>query len=453
LRKITIIGAGLTGTLLAIFLGRRGYSVEIIERNSDPRSSTLKPGKSINLTLCERGIKILEKAGLYDSIAKLWVPAYGRYIHLNNNETEIQPYGNHNEALYSISRQNLNSLLLIEALKHGNVSITFNTKCMNYDIESSKITLLDENHHHKDYSFDTLIAADGVHSSIRKQMQRNIGFNFSQVYSKHINKELSIPAEQARKHNLDKKYIHIWPRNEIMIIAFPNLDDSFTCTLQLPADNHPVSFSQITNESDLLLHFNQLFPGVNDLMPNLVEEYFHNPQIPMMTVRCSPWNVSDRILLIGDAAHGIWPSYGQGANAGFEDCSELDECLSLHPDNFNAAFVEFQKNRKENVDTIADLSENHFDEIRRLVADSNFLLKKKLERQINLLFPSEYFSTYSRVAFTTMPYRQAVSMESDYNQIMNKILSIPELVTQLGSDISNKLIYQVMNQSRLGEIQ
>ena len=230
MKKITIVGAGLTGTLLAILLAKRGCVVEIIERNNDPRLGFKKTGKSINLTLCKRGIKILEKAGLVSEIQKWWVPVYGRHIHLSEKQTETQPYGNHNEALYSVSREKLNFLLLTAALKFPNVSISFNKKCMGYDLACSKIFITNENQTKEEILFDTLIAADGVHSAIRVQMQRNAGFNYSQFYSKHVNKELNIPADKAIENNLKKNYIHIWPRSEYMIIAFPNPDESFTCT-------------------------------------------------------------------------------------------------------------------------------------------------------------------------------------------------------------------------------
>ena len=450
MRKITIVGAGLSGTLMAILLAKRGYMIEIIERNNDPRLGLKKTGKSINLTLCKRGIKVLEKAGLKSEIQKWWVPAYGRHIHLSENQTETQPYGNHNEALYSVSREKLNFLLLTAALKFTTVSILFNKKCIGYDLDDSKIYVINENNSKEEILFDTLIAADGVHSAIRVQMQRQVGFNYSQFYSNHINKELTIPADKALENNLKKNHIHIWPRSEYMIIAFPNQDESFTCTLQLPVDNNEISFSKIKTEMDLYSKFNKLFPGVTALMPNLTEDFFQNPEIPMLTIRCSPWNVSNKVLLIGDAAHGVWPSYGQGANAGFEDCAELDECISRHPLDFQTAFVEFFMKRKENVDAIADLSENHFKEIRHLVADPNFLLRKKIERQINLLFPSEYFSTYSRVAFTTMPYKQAVSLEKHYNQMVSQLLTFPEIKLQPDSTQSKNLIYQTMNQFQQG---
>lgn len=447
MKKITIIGSGLTGTLLAILLGRRGYSVQIYERSEDPRQNLMKFGKSINLTLCKRGINVLEKAGLGTEIQKIWVPAYGRYLHLGETKFETQPYGNYGEALYSISRQQLNSLLLSVALKTSGVSIAFGTKCLGYDLLQSTISVVDKHQCRTELSFDTLIAADGVYSTIRNQMQRSFGFNYSQFYSKHVNKELTIPAEKAKEYKLKQNYIHIWPRNEFMIIAFPNPDDSFTCTLQFPTDGNNISFEKLNSESELLYHFSNLFPGAIALMPNLIEEFFHNPKIPMITIRCSPWNVSDKILLIGDAAHGIWPSYGQGANAGFEDCEALDECMVRYPDNILAAFIEFQKKRKVNVETIADLSENHFNEIRHLVADPKFLLRKRIERKMNLLFPTEYFSLYSRIAFTTLPYNQAVKIESSYSQIINELIMLPEIVSDPDSVESEKLIYDIYERS------
>jgi kynurenine 3-monooxygenase len=227
-----------------------------------------------------------------------------------------------------------------------------------------------------------------------------------------------------------------------MIIAFPNPDDSFTCTLQLPFDDNNISFKRLNSKSDMLYHFQTLFPEAMMLMPKLAEEFFQNPAIPMMTVRCSPWYIEDKILLIGDAAHAIWPSYGQGANAGFEDCEILIQCLEQNQDNILASFTEFQEKRKPNLDTIADLSENHFNEIRHLVADPNFLLRKRVERKMNLLFPSEYFSLYSRIAFTTIPYKQAVEQELLYSKMIDELLQSQEILLDPDSDESEKLIHR-----------
>lgn len=442
MKKITIIGAGLTGTLLGILLGRQGYSVQIYERNKDPKHTFVKHGKSINLTLCKRGINALEKAGLMHEVQKLWVPVYGRCLHLGESQLEIQPYGNYGEALYSISRQELNALLLSVAQKTSGVSVRFGLKCVGYNLSRSTIFLIDEHQSQTELPFNTLIAADGSYSTIRSQMQRSFGFNYSQFYSKHVNKELTIPTENAKEYKLHQNYIHIWPRNEFMIIAFPNHNGSFTCTLQLPADDNNISFRKLNSESNMLYHFRKLFPDAISLMPNLVEEFFQNPEIPMMTVRCSPWYVEDKILLIGDAAHGIWPSYGQGANAGFEDCEILSECMKQHPDNMLASFIEFQDKRKTNLNTIADLSENHFNEIRHLVTDPNFLLRKRIERKMNLLFPSEYFSLYSRIAFTTIPYKQAVERELFYNKVIDELLTSQEIILDPDSNESEKLIYK-----------
>lgn len=442
MKEVTIAGAGLTGTLLSILLAKQGYSVRLYERNKDPRTSFVKGGKSINLTLCKRGISALEMAGLGEAVQELWVPVYGRCLHLNESSLELQPYGNYGEALYSISRQDLNSLLLSAAQKTSGVSVEFGLKCMGYDLEKSSVLFIDENQNQIESPFATLIAADGVHSAIRYQMQRNHGFDYSQFYSKHVNKELSIPAELAKQYKLEKNHLHIWPRNEFMIIAFPNRDGSYTCTLQLPFEGNDISFKNLNTESELLHHFQKLFPDAIPLLPNLIEEFFKNPEIPMVTVRCSPWHIQDKVLLIGDAAHGIWPSYGQGANAGFEDCEVLCECMAKTPDDFLVSFAEFQERRIQNLNAIADLSENHFNEIRHHVADSKFLLRKKIERKMNQLFPSEYFSLYARVAFTKTPYKQAVDMESFYHGLIDELLKIPEIVLSPDSSESEKLIYK-----------
>lgn len=441
MKKITIIGAGLTGSLLAILLGNRGHEITIYERNPDTRKIPLKSGKSINLTLCKRGLNALEKSGLGAEIHNLSSRAYGRFLHLEGSKSEIQLYGNHNESLYSISRHALNCLLISAAEKTPGVKIQFNAKYLEYDINSSTICIENDKQSISHIPFDLLIAADGVYSKVRQQMQKYQGFNYSQYYSKHSNKELKISADKAIQYNLSQNYLHIWPRNECMLIGFPNPDKSFTCHLQMPIKDHEISFNAIDSEEKLFSVFNELFPDAVPLISNLAEDFFNNPQIPMLTVRCSPWNVSDKILLIGDAAHGIWPSYGQGVNAGFEDCIELDECLNKNSNTLDA-FNEFQKRRKNNSDIIADLSENHGKEIRELVADSDFLFRKKLERKINSLYPDEYFSLYSRIAFTDISYENAVKMESQYRYIIDELLSNPEIKNEMNSAQSLKKIHE-----------
>ena len=442
MKEITIIGAGLTGLLLSILLGKRGHAVKVYEKNQEPKNNFIKYGKSINLTLCKRGINALQAAGLIGKLKKIWVPAYGRCLHLPGSQIEIQPYGNHNEALYSISRRELHSLLLSEARETSGVSVLFGLKCIGYDLSRQVVSLIDKSQQKIEKNFKILIGADGIYSVIRGQMQRNFGFNYSQFYSAHANKELTLPTENAKKYQLKPNHLHIWPRGEFMIIAFPNPDGSFTCTLQLPLDDNSVSFKKINSKSDMLYHFQKLFPDAMSLIPRLTEEFFDNPEIPMMTVRCSPWHLEDKILLIGDAAHAIWPSYGQGANAGFEDCDELIKSMEQHPDNLLAAFTNFQIERKSNVDTIATLSENHFNEIRHLVASKEFLLRKRVERKMNMLFPSEYFSLYARIAFTTIPYKHAVERELYYSKMIDELLQSKEVLLNLDSKESERLIYK-----------
>ncbi len=445
MKEVTIIGAGLTGLLLSILLEQRGYIVKIYERSTDPRRHLLKEGKSINLTLCTRGRSALHKAGILDKVNKLCVASYGRCVHPIDSKMQIQPYGNFKEALFSISRRELHLLLLAEASSLTNISIFFEHKCTGYDLEKSIIFFETKHDQIKEQSFQTLFAADGSYSGIRYQMQRNRGFNYSQFYSLHANKELTIPAHKVKEYKLKENHLHIWPRGEFMIIAFPNPDSSLTCTLQLPNESDGFSFNNLKNEADLLRYFNKYFPELILLMPNLVDDFFQNPEIPMMTVRCSPWYISDKILLIGDAAHAIWPSYGQGANAGFEDCEILVDLIENNQNDMNATFEQFQKLRKPSADSIADLSEKHFHEIRSLVAIPNFQLRKKLERKMNTIFPSEYFSLYCRIAFSKIPYQVAVEQEKTYSKIIDELLTKEEILSNLDSDQSLQTIHDVYN--------
>ncbi|ETO92076.1 FAD-dependent oxidoreductase [Legionella oakridgensis] len=443
MNKVTIIGAGLTGCLLAVLLGRKGYQVEIYEKRDDPRGISEDSGRSICLTLCVRGLNILKKVRLEQEVYALSTPVIGRCIHLSHDNVEVQPYGNYGEALYSISRKALHDILIDTALKLPTVAIHFKKAFTQYDLSRSTITLNDN----KAARFELLIGADGVYSKVRHQLKSNVRLNYSQ----YSNKELVIPAESAIKANLSRSHLHLWPRGEFMLLAFPKRDHSFICTLQLPTNDHPMSFQAINTQAKLRSLFNTLYPDVFPLIPNLEDAFFGKPEIPMVTVRCSSWHVDGKVALIGDAAHGIWPSYGQGMNAGFEDCDELVNCLLQHPNDTLQALTAYQKLRKINTDIIADLSENHFNELKHHVADSDFLIRKKIERYANLLFPSEYFCTYSRISFTTMPYSKAQALEYYDEQIINQILAHPEVRANPDSLKAKDKIYEIIISMRQKE--
>jgi kynurenine 3-monooxygenase len=429
--KILITGGGLVGTLLAMYLSKRGNEVDVFERHPDLRQASIRSSSSINLTLCERGLKSLAGVGLGREIYDLAIPAYGRLIHSQEGELTYQPYGNNQEAIYSISRSDLNIALIDFAERHFDINFHFNKKCVGLNLNT--LTAQFEDTMDKRVSSeqaDIVFGADGAYSAIRFQLQKTNRFNFSQQYWEQGYKELKIPPTADGKWALEKNVLHIWPRGNYMLIGFPNRDGSFTCALHIPFEGE-LSYESIKTEADLRSFFEEAFPDVVERIPNLVEDFFSRTLNSMVTVRCNPWSFNDRVILIGDAAHAIYPSYGQGANAGFEDCATLDRCIEKYGQDWQAVFREYEKVRKPNTDAIADLCIEHFIEIRDLVGDPQFLLRKQIERKLNQLSPERYASLYSMITFTCLPYTEARRIDREQSVLVDKIMNIEGIEDKL----------------------
>lgn len=440
--RIIIIGAGLVGSVLAMFLARKGYKVDVYERQPDLREVDTQGGRSINLTLCDRGFKALDDIGVGQIIRGISVPAYGRLIHDVKGSVALQPYGNNNEAIHSISRSNLNKALLNFAEQNFDIAFHFNQKCLGIDLNSATVELehLRSGRITRQKS-DRVFGSDGAHSRVRLQMQKK-RFDFCQHYWQQGYKELDVPVSTGG-WTAEKNVLHIWPRGSYMLIGFPNIDGSFTCSLHIPFEG-PLSFEAIKTQADLLKLFKSDFPDVIDRMPNIVEDFFKNPPNPMVTIKCSPWTFQDKVSLIGDAAHAIYPSYGQGANAGFEDCTTLDECLDEHGEDWKRVLTEYEKRRKPNTDAIADLCVEHFIELRDLVGDSRFLLKKEIERRINLRYPEKYKDLYSMITFTCMPYTEALRIDREQRAILDRLMEVEAIQDKLASGEITNLIDEAM---------
>lgn len=440
--RIMIIGAGLVGSVLAMFLARRGYKVDVYERQPDLREVETQGGRSINLTLCERGFKALDDIGVGHIIRGISVPAYGRLIHDVKGGVTLQPYGNNNEAIHSISRSELNKALLNFAEGNFDIAFHFNQKCLGVDLSSATV----EFEHLRSgrisrQTSDIVFGSDGAHSIVRSQMQKK-RFDYCQHYWQQGYKELGVPSS-TEGWTSEKNVLHIWPRGGYMLIGFPNTDGSFTCSLHVPFEG-PISFEAIKTQADLLGLFESSFPDVIERAPNIVEDFFRNPPNPMVTIKCSPWTFHDRVSLIGDAAHAIYPSYGQGANAGFEDCVTLDECLDEHGEDWKTVLTEYEKRRKPNTDAIADLCVEHFIELRDLVGDSRFLLRKDIERRINLRYPEKYKDLYSMITFTCMPYTEALRIDGEQRAILNRLMEVEAIQDKLASGEITSLIDEAM---------
>lgn len=411
--NIVIIGAGLCGSLLALRLAQRGYKVEMYESRPDLRTTDISAGRSINLALSDRGFKALRLCGVEEKAREICIPMYGRLMHDREGNTFASNYsGREGEYINSISRGDLNGILLTEAEKHENVNIYFNKECTSVDIESMVAHFKNhENNQEFSVDGDVIFGTDGAGSALRKSyyLERKFLFSYSQNFLSHGYKELEIPADKLGNHQISKDHLHIWPRGEYMLIALPNLDGSFTVTLFLSYDEGKYNFNNLTSEEKITEFFEKEFSDALALIPSIKDEFLNNPTGALGTVKCSPWHYQNKTMLMGDAAHAIVPFYGQGMNASFEDVTVFDEVLDAHEGDWKTIFKAYEKARKEDTDAIADLAIDNFYEMRDHVANPLFKQKRKLEMDLEKTFPTEYFSKYSMVTFNEeIPYAEAM---------------------------------------------
>ncbi len=437
---ITLIGAGLNGPLLALGLVRRGFRVEIYERRPDMRHARMSAGRSINLALSTRGIHALSQAGLWGEMRDIIIPMKGRMMHAVTSNLTFQPYGkNESEVINSISRAELNIALMNAAEAQG-VKISFQQRCMRMDVRTGALELRDENTgEERILEASVVIGCDGSASAIRNGMLNLNRFNFSQQYLDYGYKELTIPANPGGKHALETNALHIWPRGNYMLIALPNVDGTFACILFLPFEGAD-SFAQLPTHSAVREFFQTRFPDVIPLMPDLVENFFANPTAAMVTIKCSPWHVEGRALLLGDAAHAIVPFFGQGINSGFEDCTCLLDLLDRHGADWERVFVEFEAARKINTDAIADLALENFVEMTDRVADPRFLLRKKIELALESKYPQVFVPKYSMVTFHRIPYAIALRRGRVQDALLAELCEEIERVEDLDWSKADRLI-------------
>lgn len=392
---------------MAIYLARAGARVTLVERRPDPRRAGAAAGRSINLAISTRGLHALAGVGLEKPVLDMSVSMRGRMIHSSSGSTVFQPYGTEaHQAIRSVSRGGLNQLLLEAAEKEAEGSVLFDSPCRDVDLERGSV-IVEQSGERKEIAGDWVLGADGAFSAIRARMQRTDRFNYQQFYLDHGYKELTIPAAAGGGFAMEPEALHIWPRGGYMMIALPNQDGSFTCTLFWPFSGAN-SFENLQSESQVDEFFSRNFPDARPLMPDLGAEYFENPTSSLVTVRCAPWSHADRVVMLGDACHAVVPFYGQGANASFEDCVILDECLSRHPADLGKAFREYETVRKEHVDVLSDLALENFIEMRDHTASALFRGKKRLERVLHRLFPRRFVPLYTMVTFSRLLYGDAV---------------------------------------------
>jgi kynurenine 3-monooxygenase len=441
-KQINIIGAGLVGSLVSIYLAKRGYKVDIYERRPDMRKANISAGKSINLALSDRGWRGLEGVGIADEIKKIAIPMYGRFIHNRDGSNTFFPYGKKDQAIYSVSRAEINMRLMDLAEQQANVKIHFNERCT--QVDRATLTSHFENDttkHATKATSDILFGADGAFAASRLNMQLSSDrFEYKQHYIEAGYKELIIPPGKNGEFLLEKNALHIWPRGSFMMIALPNPDGNFTCTLFLPFEGEK-SFANLKTKEAVKKFFDEEFPSAVPLMPTLLDDFMNNPVSSLVTVKCFPWTFDNKIALIGDAAHAIVPFYGQGMNCGFEDCVVLDELISKHNENWEAILQEYQALRKPDGDAIADLAIANFVEMRDKTADPIFLLQKKIEARFNEKHPDKWIPLYSMVTYSPhIRYSTALKEGQKQQVIMDMIMAKKDIASKWDSEEVEKEI-------------
>lgn len=419
MKNIIIVGGGLAGSLMAVYFAQRNCHVKLYERRGDMRKQKMSAGRSINLALSLRGITALKKVGLDEEIFKEAIPMRGRMMHDASGNLSYQPYGKDGQFINSVSRGLLNVRLLELADHNKKVELFFNHKCLDVDFEKNTVSFENEDGQIIHETADLIVGADGAYSAVRMAMQISGRFDFSQSYLKHGYKELTIESKNG-DFAMEPNALHIWPRGTYMLIALPNPDKTFTCTLFLPFDGNP-GFDDLNTKEEVKAFFETHFADAVALMPNYLEDFFKNPTSNLVTVKAFPFRKNNTVL-IGDAAHAIVPFYGQGMNCSFEDCLVLDQMLENYLPNLDKALDAYETERKPNADAIADLAIQNFIEMRDLVGDKNFLHFKAIEHKLSELYPQQFQSQYELVTFSNKPYSYAQNRGQRNTELVKEII-------------------------------
>jgi len=426
-KTFTVVGGGPVGTLLAILLARHGYKVGLYESRPDSRKTSIYQGKSINIALSDRGWTSLEKIGISAEAKNLAIPMYRRTIHSVNGELSALPYGKDDDAIWSVSRGGINEQLLDIADEESNITTYFEHRLVDVDFESATTTFKVENARDLVVESDFVFGADGAHSKVRRLAHNFPRFSYSQTYMPQCYIELNIAANSDGTHQIEKNALHIWPRQDFMLIALPNDDGTFTCTLFMNYSGQP-SFESLQNRSAVEVFFESNFADAMEYLENPVDVFMEKTAAPLFLVHVFPWSFNRKVGLIGDAAHAIVPFYGQGMNCGFEDCAELDALITQYDHDWEQIFPAYENARKPNGDAIAELSKRNFVEMSDLSGDRRFQLRKKIEAKFSSLFPELWTPLYSMVTFSPdVPYSEALRIGDEQNKIMERIMGLPNI--------------------------
>lgn len=438
-KKIAVVGSGLVGSLLAIYLKKAGHTVHVFDRSPDIRKIEFS-GRSINLVMSTRGWKTLEDIGLDEAVRAIGIPVDKRAIHLDSSAINYQYYGKEGEAIFSLSRGILNRKM-IDLAEEAGVEFFFEQKIWDVTLADATLHVGEtERGEWQELKYDLVFGSDGAFSRVRHRMQRQSMFNYSQEFLQLGYKELHIPANADGSHKIDKNSLHIWPRGNFMLMALANLDGSFTCTLFMPHKGEN-SFESLQDTPTLEAFFAKHFPDTADVIPDLVHDFFKNPTSALVTMKCFPWTFEDKVALIGDACHAIVPFYGHGMNAGFEDITVLHQMMQRYGDNWEQIFTAYEQSRKPNADAIAELSYRNFMEMSSQTADHAFILQKKIEKWFSDKHPDKWMPLYSRVTFSLQPYSEALAFGNQQNEIMHEVMQMKDLESKWNSpEVEAKIV-------------
>lgn len=448
MKNITIVGGGLVGSLLAVLMAKRGHKVDLYERRSDPRKAEQYAGRSINLVVSHRGWTALRAAGIDEVVREITVPVYARMIHDPQGKTNRLPYSIDNKAIYSVSRGDLNNRLLSEAEKMPGVTVHFGYRCEDVDLDKASCVFSRKGEEPKTVQADVVLGCDGAFSAVRAKMQFG-RFNYSQEYIEHDYKEIAFPPAPDGMPQMDPQCLHIWPRRFYMLMGLANQNGGFTGTLFMPHNALPeapdAGFDKVRTEAEADGFLKQHFPDAYRMIPDMTQQYMRNPQSTLIVVRCSPWTHGSTAALFGDAAHAMVPFYGEGMNAGYEDCKVLNDLLDEHgDDNWGTVLAAYDKHRVANGHAITDLSLRNFIEMRDLVADPKFILRKKIEGHIQAKHPDQWIPLYSQVKFTNIPYVDALREGQHHDRIMEEVLAMPGIETRWESEEVERKVLELL---------
>ncbi|XP_014776105.1 kynurenine 3-monooxygenase [Octopus bimaculoides] len=432
IKHVAIIGGGLVGSLNACFMAKRGFKVSLYELRKDIRKEAHVSGRSINLALSERGLSALNEVGLREKVRPFGIPMYARMIHNRDSTKRRIPYGRENQFIMSIDRRKLNELLLTVSESQPNVELHFEHKLKQCSFNGKPKAIFETpSKETVEQDFDVVFGNDGAFSAVRNQIMKTTKFDFQQKFIPHGYMELSIPPNEEGQFAMESNCLHIWPRDEFMMISLPNLDKSFTTTLFMPFE----LFETLHTKDDLLNFFEKTFPDSLPLIgrKSLVETFFSRKALPMVTVKCHPYNVGGKAAIMGDAAHAMVPFYGQGMNAGFEDCIVMSQFLDEYKNDFDEALPKYTEFRHVDAVSICDLAMYNYVEMRSLVNSKLFLVRKLVDNLLNKLFPHHWIPLYSMVSFSRIRYHECIAKKKWQDQLLLKTGKLLTLVTCFGT--------------------